>query len=59
MLSQYHWTVELWWHIERFAGWLWRRGCPPDQASYWLDWFPAWAYRHRKQAEHRHPYRGF
>lgn len=44
--------IEFWWAVERFAGWLWLKLCPDNKASFWLNWFPAWAYKQRKDAEY-------
>lgn len=43
--------IEFWWFWEKLSGRLWRRFCPEDAASYWLDWLPAVTYRRRKIAE--------
>jgi len=47
--------VEFWWWLERQSGRLWwwaARGA--DRVTVpWLDWLPAWTYRHRKAAERR------
>jgi hypothetical protein len=42
--------VEAWWKLEKLSGRLWDRACH-DGVSCWLDWLPAFAYRHRKEAE--------
>ena len=44
--------VEAWWKLEKFSGHLWHRVCR-DGVSCWLDWLPAFTYRHRKNAERR------
>lgn len=44
------WHVEAWWLAEKWSGRLWERACR-DGVSCWLDWLPAWTYRHRKNAE--------
>lgn len=45
--------VEAWWKAEKASSRLWHRFCPEDKVSYWLDWLPAFTYRHRKNAERR------
>jgi hypothetical protein len=44
--------VETWWWLEKRSGRLWERACR-DGVSCWLDWLPAFTYRHRKEAERR------
>jgi len=45
--------AEAWWKAEKLSGRLWDRACR-DGVSCWLDWLPAFAYRHRKEAERAH-----
>ena len=45
------WKVEVWWRLEKASGRLWQRACPDDEVPCWLDWLPAFTYRHRKNAE--------
>ena len=45
--------VETWWWLEKRSDRLWELACR-DGVSCWLDWLPAFTFRHRKQAERRH-----
>jgi hypothetical protein len=51
---------EIWWWIYKRAQWFWMR-LGNDQASYWLDWLPAYCIRkyyynlnkRRSKSEHK------
>lgn len=45
-------SAAFWWRIEQWSGRAWHRLCK-DGVTCWFDSVPAWAYRHRKNAERR------
>ena len=44
---------EIFWILEKWSGKIWRKFCPDNKVSYYLDFLPAFMIRHRYKGQNK------